>query len=71
MGHMVGGEHSIQISSPQLLWFGKDSVLKILHERITNSMNEPINQWINDKGVYRTAAATSGLLISAYMDKFY
>ena len=30
MWHMVGGEHSLKISASQLLWFGIDSVLKIL-----------------------------------------
>ena len=36
MWHMVGGEHSLQISAPQFLQFGIDSVLKILNERITD-----------------------------------
>ena len=54
MRHMVGGEHSLKISAPQLLWFGIDSVLKIMNERITQS--------VNDEGVYRTAPATPGLL---------
>ena len=35
MWHMVGGEHSLKISAPQLLQFGIDSVLNILNERIT------------------------------------
>ena len=30
MWHMVGGEHSLKISAPQLLWFGINSTLKIL-----------------------------------------
>ena len=51
-----GGEHSLKISAPQLLQFGIDSVLMILDERITNS--------VNYEGVQRTAAATPGLLIS-------
>ena len=34
MWHMVGGEHSLKISAPQLLRFGIDSVLKILSKRI-------------------------------------
>ena len=55
---MVGGEHSLNISAPQLLWFGIDSVLKILNERITQSMNELMNH----ESVYRTAPATPGLL---------
>ena len=33
--HMVGGEHSLKISAPQLLRFGIDSVLKILNKRIS------------------------------------
>ena len=56
MWDMVGGEHSLKISAPQLLRFGIDSVLKILNKKMT--------QWINyDKGVYRIAPATPGLLI--------
>ena len=31
MWHMVGGEHSLNISAPLLLRFGIDSVLKILN----------------------------------------
>ena len=46
-----GGEYSLKISALQLLRFGIDSDLKILNERMTESMNE----WINDEGVYRTA----------------
>ena len=55
---MVGGEHSLKISAPQLLKFGIDSVLKILNERITHSMN----QLIRNGGDCRTAPATPGLL---------
>ena len=51
---MVGVEHSLKISAPQLLRFGIDSVLKILNERMTYS--------VNDEGVYRSAPATPGLL---------
>ena len=54
----MGGEHSLKMSAPQLLRFGIDSVLKILNERITQS----VNQSVNDEGVYRTALATPGLL---------
>ena len=57
MRHMVGGEHSLKISAPNLLRFGMDSVLEILNKRITYQMNELI---INE-GVYRTALATRGL----------
>ena len=52
---MVGGEHSLKISTPQLSKFGIVSVLEILNKRIT---------LINHKGLYRTAPATPGLLIS-------
>ena len=40
MWHMVGGEHSLKISAPQLSLFGIDSVLKILKERMTQLINE-------------------------------
>ena len=56
---MVGEEHSLKTSAPQLLLFGIDSVLKILNKRITKSVNESVN----DEGVYRTALAPPGLLI--------
>ena len=56
MWHMVGGEHSLKISAPQLLRFGMDSVLKILNERITQLVNE----LMNEGGVYRIAPATPG-----------
>ena len=52
---MVGGEHSLKISAPQLLRFGLASVSKILNERMVNHL-------INHEGVYRTAPATPGLL---------
>ena len=55
---MVGSERFLQISAPQLLRLGIDSVLKILNERITNS----INQYINYKGGCKTAPPTQGLL---------
>ena len=58
MWHLVGGEHSLKISAPQILRFGIDSFLNILNERIT----QLINEWINYEGVYRTAPATPGLL---------
>ena len=41
--HMVGGEHSLKISAPQLLRFGIDRVLKIMNERINQLMKE----WMN------------------------
>ena len=55
---MLGGELSLKVSAPQLLWIRIDNVLKIQNKRITESMNE----FINYKGVYRTAPATQGLL---------
>ena len=55
---MVGGEHSLKISAPQLLPFGRDSVLKILRTK-----DDLINEGMNYEGVYRTALATPpGLL---------
>ena len=41
---MVGGEHSLKMSASQLLRFGIDSVLKILNKRITQLINQSINQ---------------------------
>ena len=55
---MVGGEHSLKISAPQLLWFGIDSTLNIFPQTMTQLMNE----LINDRGDCRTAPATPGLL---------
>ena len=48
MQHMVGGEHSLKISAPWLLRFGIYSVLKIIPQRMTKSLNE----LMNDVGVY-------------------
>ena len=55
---MVGGEHSLKISAPQLLWFGIDSTLNIFPQTISESVNELINHG----GDCRTAPATPGLL---------
>ena len=60
MLHMVGGEISLKISAPKLLWFVIDSVLKILNKMMIESMTESINE----EGAYRTALATPGLLNS-------
>ena len=57
---MVGGEHSLKISAPQLLWFGIDSTLNIFPQTMTHLMNE----LISDGGDCRTAPATPGLLIN-------
>ena len=37
---MVEGEQALKISGPQLLRFGVNSVLKIVNERISKSINE-------------------------------
>ena len=37
---MVGAEHFLKISAPQLLPFGIDSALKMLNERITQLVNQ-------------------------------
>ena len=44
MWHMVGGEHSLKISAPQLLWFGIDSTLNIFPQ--TMSVNQLITEVI-------------------------
>ena len=50
MGHIVGGEHSLQNSAFQRLWLGKDSILTIGRKRMI--------QLMNDKSVCKTALAT-------------
>ena len=50
---MVGGEHSLKMSAPQLLWFGIDSALNIFPQTIS---------YLPYETVYRTALATPGLL---------
>ena len=68
---MVGGEHSLKMSAPQLLWFGIDSTLNIFPQ----TMSELINQLINYGGDCRTAPATPGLLniyiITTYFSKVF
>ena len=71
MWHMVGDEHSLKVLAPQLLRFGIDSVLKILNERMTQIMTYWINESVNDEGVYRTAPATPGLLITIFPSNRY
>ena len=44
MWHMVGGEHSLKMSAPYLLRFGCNDVLKVWRKRIT----EWINDWMNE-----------------------
>ena len=56
---MVGGEHSLKMSAPQLLWFGIDSTLNIFPQTIAELMNESVNYG----GDCRTAPAKPGLLI--------
>ena len=63
----MGGEHPLKISAPQLLRFGIDSVLKILNERMTDSINESMS----DGGVGRTAPATPVLLMTKYNVKHW
>ena len=54
MWHKVGGEHSLKTSASWPLWFGIDSFLKILNERISYWINEsqkhsfmvPANSWL-------------------------
>ena len=58
MWHVVGGEHCLKISAPQLLRFVIYDILKIWRKRLTHWLNESVN----DEGVYRTAPATPGLL---------
>ena len=65
MQHMVGVEHSLKMSAPQLFWFGIDSVLNIL-----NVKDQVINLLMNDKGVYRTAPATPDRLKMGYVTMF-
>ena len=60
---MVEGEYSLNILALQLLRFGIDSVLTIV--------KESINQWINYKGVYRTAPAKQVLLKCLNVFLFY
>ena len=58
--HVTGGEHCVEISGPELKWFEIYDVLKILRKRMTQS----ISSLISDGGVYGTAPATLGLLIT-------
>ena len=58
MWQVGGGEPSLKISAPQLLRFPSEGLLKIISQRMTNGVNE----LMNDKGVFRTAPATPGLL---------
>ena len=46
MWHMVGGENSLKISAPQLLWFGIDSTLNIFPQTIAELMNQLITEVI-------------------------
>ena len=47
MQHRVAGDHSLKISAPRLLWFGRYLLLKINPQ----SMNELINEILNDGSV--------------------
>ena len=55
MWHVVGGEHSLKISAPSLIWFVIYDILKIRRKRLT--------EWLSDEADCRTAPATPGLLI--------
>ena len=46
------------ISAPQLLWFGRDNVLKIFSQKITDWLTESVS----DQGVCKTALVTPSLL---------
>ena len=59
---MVGSNHSLKILAPQLSWFWIGSVLKILNKR-----TQLFIYLFSDKGVYRTAPATPGLLIIQFV----
>ena len=56
------GEYLLKNSVPQLLGFGIDSVLKILDNRMTQSINqyEWMNESVNHKSDCKTALATPG-----------
>ena len=66
MWHMVGGwTFSQNVSSPALtVW---DRQCLEYSEQKDHLINEAINQSEKDKGVYRTALATGGLLISCWL----
>ena len=55
-----GGEPSLKISAPYFLRFGIEGLMKIFSQIMTYWINE----WVNDKGVYKTAPATPGLHIT-------
>ena len=44
MWHVIGGEHSLKISAPQLLRGEKDSVLKIGRNRMSDWLAELITK---------------------------
>ena len=58
MWHMEGGEHSLKILGPLLMRFGSEDVFTIFSQIMTQSMNE----WMNNRGVCRTAPALPGLV---------
>ena len=61
---MVGGEHSLKISDPQLLWFGIDSALNIFPQAMSYLFS--YLSYLNHEAVYRTAPATPGLLTTKF-----
>ena len=50
--HMMEGEHSLKVSAPQLSGLKIDSVMKILNERMTYSVNEWINELWRVAGLF-------------------
>ena len=60
-----GGEHSLKISAPWLLQFGREGILNILRKRMTDSGTDLINEY----GVSRTVLATLGLLTLVALGK--
>ena len=66
MWQMVEGDQSLNISAPLLLRFEFADVLKVWRKRITDWLNELMNEWISNKSVCRTAPATQGLLITHF-----
>ena len=60
MWYMVGGECSLKISAPQLLWFGITVPWIYFHKQWLSGR---LNQLINHRGDCRTAPATPFLLI--------
>ena len=65
MWHIEGGEHSLNISVPLLLWFGSDGVFQDFYEK------DDSHYWIIDISVCRTAVATLNLFIISELSSFH